>query len=83
MRRTFCGWTWTPACWPPLTSLNPGRGLILGDLADLVAGGSNAAVLLSYVGGGELPALLEKQIPQTLAIVSPDPRSSPMATRSF
>lgn len=53
--------------------LNPGRGLILGDLADLVAGGSNAAVLLSYVGGGELPALLEKQIPQTLAIVSPDP----------
>lgn len=53
--------------------LNPGRGLILGDLASLVANNANAAVLLSYVGGGELPTLLEKQVPQTLAIVSPDP----------
>lgn len=63
--------------------LNPGRGFILGDLATLVADGSNAALLLSYVGGGELPTVLEKQIPQTLAIVSPDPSVSAYGDELF
>lgn len=90
--RTYCSYSdaadllrldGSPGVLATAYQLNPGRGLILGDLASLVADGANAAVLLSYISGESLPTVLEKQVPQTLNIVSPDPSVSASGDEIF
>lgn len=56
--------------------LNAGRGLVLGDLAALAADGANAAVALRFVSGGSLPQIMDKTVPQTLSIVTPNAGST-------
>ena len=53
--------------------LEAGRGLVLGDFGSLLADDASAATLLRFASGGQLPQVMEKAVPRTLAIISPDP----------
>lgn len=61
-----------------------GYGLILGSLDSLVQDSSNAAMTLSFLqNGDELPDIAYKEIPQTLAIVSPDNNTKVYTEQTF
>ncbi len=52
--------------------LEPENGIVLGALSDLVTNSDNAALILQFLSGGELPDVAYRQVPQTVNIVSPD-----------
>lgn len=55
----------------------PGSGVILGSLENLTADSTNATMFLEFVQSGDsLPDIAYKEVPQTLAIISPEAKST-------
>lgn len=63
--------------------LEPENGIVLGALSDLVTNSDNAALILQFLSGGELPDVAYRQVPQTVNIVSPDPANNVFSDSIF
>lgn len=61
-----------PALLAAACQLEQDKGLVLGELGSLLADGDAATVTLRFLAGEALPDLLAKEVPRTLAFVSPE-----------